>query len=87
MSKKNVLREAFINLAWKDVRMAEKIIEKTGSKSSIVFETLPKDDLKQRKPDITSAMHLLKWHPIIDLDDGLEKTIAYFRETHGQVAI
>jgi len=69
------------------LELAEKIIQKTGSQSKIVFEPLPKDDPKQRKPDITLANAQLKWNPTINLDSGLDKTIAYFRETHGQVAI
>jgi UDP-glucuronate decarboxylase len=41
---------------------------------------LPADDPKQRQPDITLAKNLLNWHPTIELDEGLKKTIAYFRE-------
>ena len=61
-------------------QLAEKVIEfipDTGSK--LVFEPLPKDDPKRRKPDITLASELLGWKPCVPLDDGLAKTIAYFR--------
>ena len=60
------------------LHLAEMIIAKTNSKSKIVFHDLPQDDPKQRKPDIKKAEELLKWSPSIDIDDGLEKTIAYF---------
>jgi UDP-glucuronate decarboxylase len=63
------------------LELAEKIIKKVGSKSRIVFEPLPQDDPRQRKPDITKASNLLNWKPSIDLDEGLEKTIAYFKST------
>lgn len=60
------------------LHLAEMIIAKTNSKSKIVFHDLPQDDPKQRKPDIKKAKEILKWSPSIDIDDGLEKTIAYF---------
>jgi UDP-glucuronate decarboxylase len=62
------------------LELADKVIEMTGSKSKLVFHTLPKDDPMQRKPDITKAKNLLKWEPKIKLEDGLIKTIAYFEE-------
>ncbi|MBR4170972.1 MAG: SDR family oxidoreductase [Kiritimatiellae bacterium] len=49
------------------------------SKSKIIYEPLPKDDPKRRKPDITLAKSLLRWSPSVALPDGLAKTIAYFR--------
>ena len=58
--------------------LAEKIIEITGSKSKLVFEPLPSDDPRQRRPDITLAKKLLDWQPTIQLEEGLRKTIAYF---------
>jgi len=60
--------------------LAEKVIKLTKSKSKIVFMDLPKDDPKQRKPDITLAKALLDWEPKIKLDKGLVKTIDYFRK-------
>jgi UDP-glucuronate decarboxylase len=60
--------------------LAEKIVEKIGGKSKLVFEPLPSDDPRQRKPDISVAKKTLKWKPEIDLDKGLDKTIAYFRK-------
>jgi len=60
--------------------LAEKVIELTGTKSKIVFQSLPSDDPKQRCPDISLAKEKLDWEPRIALEKGLEKTIAYFRE-------
>jgi dTDP-glucose 4,6-dehydratase len=51
----------------------------TGSKSEIVFKALPVDDPKVRQPDITRARTLLGWEPQVGLDDGLRRTIDYFR--------
>ncbi len=59
--------------------LAEKIIALTGSKSKIVYKPLPEDDPKQRKPDIALAKSQLGWEPKIVLDEGLKKTIEYFR--------
>jgi UDP-glucuronate decarboxylase len=59
--------------------LAEKVIEMTGSGSSIIFEPLPQDDPTQRQPDITLAKAELGWDPIITLDQGLKPTIDYFR--------
>lgn len=61
------------------MELAKKVIALTESKSTIVFEPLPEDDPKQRKPDITKARTLLKWEPKIQLDEGLRKTIAWFK--------
>jgi UDP-glucuronate decarboxylase len=60
--------------------LAEKIVMATGSKSSIAFRPLPTDDPKQRQPDISLARSKLGWSPQIPLEDGLGRTIAYFRE-------
>jgi len=62
------------------LHLAELIIELTDSKSKIVFNPLPLDDPKQRKPDITLAKIDLKWEPEIKLKDGLKKTIKYFKK-------
>ena len=60
------------------MELARKVIELTGSKSQIVHNELPKDDPRQRKPDITLAQKELQWKPTIKLEHGLKKTIAYF---------
>ncbi len=60
--------------------LAEKIINLTGSKSKIIYKDLPKDDPKKRKPDITIANNILKWSPLINLEDGLINTIKYFKK-------
>jgi dTDP-glucose 4,6-dehydratase len=60
-------------------QIAETIIRMTGSTSRLVYEPLPEDDPKVRRPDITRARTLLGWEPKVALEDGLTKTIAYFR--------
>jgi UDP-glucuronate decarboxylase len=62
------------------IELAEKVIDKTQSKSKIVYKPLPHDDPKQRRPDIGKAKTILGWEPCIPLDRGLEKTIDYFRK-------
>jgi UDP-glucuronate decarboxylase len=62
------------------LELAEKVIALTGTKSKIVFQPLPSDDPKQRRPDITLAKEKLGWEPLVPLDEGLVKTIAYFSE-------
>jgi dTDP-glucose 4,6-dehydratase len=59
--------------------IAETIIRMTGSKSTIIYKPLPTDDPKQRRPDITLARTLLKWEPKVSLEEGLVKTLEYFR--------
>jgi UDP-glucuronate decarboxylase len=61
------------------LQLAEQIIRITKSKSKINFMKLPDDDPKQRKPDISKAQEILGWNPKIDLQEGLERTIAYFK--------
>ena len=61
------------------LELAQKVIEKTGSKSKIIYKDLPDDDPLQRKPNIDLANKELNWEPKIDLNQGLDKTIAYFR--------
>ena len=64
------------------LELAEKIIKLTGSKSELEFYPLPEDDPIQRKPDISLAKkHLNNWEPKIDLEQGLVKTIEYFKKT------
>ena len=64
-------------------QIAETIIKMTGSSSKIVYRPLPTDDPKQRRPDITRARTLLGWEPKVQLEEGLIKTIAYFRTKVG----
>jgi UDP-glucuronate decarboxylase len=62
------------------LELAEKILSKTSSQSKIVHKPLPQDDPARRRPDISQAEEILGWKPKIDLDEGLEKTIAFFAE-------
>ena len=59
-------------------QLAELVIELTGSASKLVYETLPTDDPKQRKPDIARAKAILGWEPQIEIREGLMRTISYF---------
>lgn len=61
------------------LELAQKVIELTGTKSKIVYQPLPADDPMQRKPDITLAKKVLNWEPKINLEEGLIKTIEYFK--------
>jgi len=61
------------------LELAEKVIRLTGTSSKIIHKPLPQDDPKQRRPDIAKAKSLLGWEPKVPLDEGLERTIAYFR--------
>ena len=63
------------------LELAQKVIQFTGSKSKIIYMPLPEDDPIQRRPDITKAKELLHWEPKIVLDEGLMKTIEYFKGT------
>ncbi|MBR5848415.1 MAG: SDR family oxidoreductase [Bacteroidaceae bacterium] len=63
------------------LELAEKVIELTGSKSKIIFQPLPQDDPRQRKPDISVAQRELDgWQPRIQLAEGLQRTIDYFKK-------
>lgn len=62
------------------LQLAEMVIRMTGSKSKIIHKDLPSDDPKIRRPDLTKARKTLGYEPSIALEQGLEKTIAYFRE-------
>ncbi len=64
---------------FKIIELAELVLKMTGSKSKIVFKSLPEDDPIQRKPDITLAKEKLNWEPTVPLEAGLEKTIEYFK--------
>lgn len=61
------------------IELAKKVIEMTGSSSKIVFKPLPPDDPMQRMPDITLSENVLGWKPAVQLEDGLRKTIEYFK--------
>ena len=61
------------------LELAKRIVKITGSKSEIIFEPLPQDDPRQRCPDISQAKAKLGWEPKVPLEEGLQKTIAYFR--------
>jgi dTDP-glucose 4,6-dehydratase len=61
------------------LQLAQRVVALAGSCSTIEFRPLPQDDPTQRRPDITAARDLLDWSPSTHLDEGLERTIAYFR--------
>ncbi|MEX2672647.1 MAG: UDP-glucuronic acid decarboxylase family protein [Phycisphaeraceae bacterium] len=61
-------------------QLAEQVIEMTGSKSELTYQPLPTDDPLQRQPDLTRAKEQLDWEPTVKLREGLERTIAYFRD-------
>lgn len=62
------------------LELAELVLKYTNSSSKIIYQALPQDDPRQRKPDITYARQQLDWEPRIFLDKGLQKTIAYFQQ-------
>jgi dTDP-glucose 4,6-dehydratase len=66
---------------------AQQVLEVTGSSSKIVYEPLPKDDPKQRRPDITKARTLLNWEPKIPLAKGLRLSLDYFRKEVDALAV
>lgn len=61
------------------LELANKVLELVDTKSKIVFEALPMDDPKQRQPDITLAKSIINYNPNIELNDGLQRTISYFK--------
>ena len=65
------------------IQLANRVIEISGSKSQIKYEDLPQDDPKQRKPNIGKAQALLGWQPNVELDEGIEKTMQYFKRVLG----
>ncbi|HNY41012.1 MAG TPA: GDP-mannose 4,6-dehydratase, partial [Bryobacteraceae bacterium] len=65
------------------LEFASLIRELTGTKSNIVFEPLPEDDPKRRQPDISRAREILGWAPKVSLEDGLRRTVEYFRTRIG----
>ena len=68
--------------------LAEQLLAKLGSSAGIIQEPLPADDPRQRQPDISKARELLGWEPKVALSEGLDQTIAYFREElNGEAAV
>ena len=65
-------------------QLAEQVLAKVGGKSKLIEMPLPQDDPLQRKPDITKAREQLGWEPSVELDEGLDRTIAYFRKVVAQ---
>lgn len=64
-------------------QLAQKVIEQTGSSSKLIYKPLPHDDPQKRRPNIALAQEKLVWQPLVPLEIGLERIIAYFRETEG----
>lgn len=64
------------------LELADKVLQKTGSRSEIIHESLPSDDPVKRRPDITLAGKMLGWKPQVDLEQGLEAAIEYFRSVY-----
>lgn len=62
------------------IELAEKVLSKVGGRSKIVYQPLPADDPKMRRPDISLAKKELGWEPKVSLDEGLDEVITYFRE-------
>ena len=65
--------------------LADKVIAATGSESAVEHRPLPQDDPRQRQPDISLARKLLGWQPKVELDEGLSRTIAFFKERMTQL--
>jgi len=68
------------------VECAQRVLAVTGSKSKLIFQPLPQDDPKQRRPDISRARTLLGWEPRTDLETGLKLSLAYFRQAVAAVS-
>ena len=67
-------------------RLVDMVIAMTGTDSRVVYRPLPVDDPRRRKPDIGRAIDLLGWSPRVDLEQGLEATIAWFGDEQNRVA-
>jgi len=63
------------------LELAEKVRQVTGSASRVVFRPLPEGDPKRRCPDISKARQVLGWEPQVSLEEGLQRTLEYFRST------
>ena len=63
--------------------LAEKVVEKTGGQANVVQKPLPSDDPQRRRPDISLAKKVIDWEPSVSLDEGLDQTIAFFRDSLG----
>jgi dTDP-glucose 4,6-dehydratase len=61
-------------------QFAEEIIALTGAKTKVIYKPLPKDDPKQRQPDITKAREILQWEPKVSRSEGLKLTLEYFQK-------
>jgi dTDP-glucose 4,6-dehydratase len=66
---------------------AEVIRKMTGTTAGVVYRPLPEDDPKQRQPDITKAKNLLGWAPVVGLEEGMRRTVEYFRGVHARQAV
>jgi UDP-glucuronate decarboxylase len=66
------------------VELANVVLELTGSPSQLAFQASPPDDPRQRRPDIAMARARLGWSPQVPLHAGLQRTIAFFRNQHGE---
>ena len=66
---------------------AKTIIDMTGSQAGVVHHDLPVDDPKQRRPDISKAKHVLGWSPVVSLEEGMRRTVEYFREIHATAQV
>jgi dTDP-glucose 4,6-dehydratase len=67
------------------LEFAQTIAEITGSRAGLVNRALPEDDPKQRQPDIAKARRLLGWNPVVTLEEGMLKTVEYFRSVQATV--
>jgi UDP-glucuronate decarboxylase len=67
-------------------RLVDIIVAMTGTHSRIVYRPLPQDDPRRRKPDISRARKLLGWEPRVDLEEGLEATVAWFEDEQNRIA-
>jgi dTDP-glucose 4,6-dehydratase len=65
------------------LELAELVLDVTGARVDVVFEALPADDPKQRRPDISLAREVLGWHPTVDLREGLVRTLDWYRRNGG----
>jgi UDP-glucuronate decarboxylase len=66
--------------------LVDLVVRMTGSASKVVYRPLPVDDPRRRKPDISRAAELLDWRPTVDLEQGLESTIAWFKDEQNRIA-